>query len=129
MSHSSHSESGQSAPIDLQQVRRLFASPERVRESDFLRREVASRMFERLALVKLVPQRILDAGCGEGADLTGLQKRYPDAQTIGVDASVAMLAVAAERQTSAWSALNRVLSQWLPDRLQGRLWNCRTNPV
>lgn len=123
MPQSSHADSKLSAPIDLQQVRRLFASPARVRESDFLRREVAARMFERLALVKLAPQRLLDAGCGEGADLIGLQKRYPDARTIGVDASVAMLAVAAERQASAWSALNRVLAQWLPDRLQGRLRN------
>jgi malonyl-CoA O-methyltransferase len=115
------SESKLSAPIDLQRVRRLFASPERVRESDFLRREVATRMHERLALVKLAPQRVLDAGCGEGADLPSLQKRFAGSQTIGVDASPAMLATAAARQNSAWSALNRVLAQWLPERLQDRL--------
>jgi malonyl-CoA O-methyltransferase len=98
----------------------LFGSPERVRESDFLRREVAARMFERLALVKLDPQRVLDAGCGEGADLSGLHKRYPDAHMIGVDAAPAMLAVAGARQVSAQSSLDRVLSQWLPDRVWGR---------
>lgn len=107
-----------SAPIDLQRVRRLFAQPERVRESDFLRREVASRMQERLALVKLAPQRVLDAGCGEGADLTGLQKRYAEALVVGLDASPAMLTNANEHQGSAWSSLNGVLAQWLPSRLR-----------
>jgi malonyl-CoA O-methyltransferase len=109
-----------SAPIDLQRVRRLFAAPERVRESDFLRREVANRMQERLALVKLAPKTVLDAGCGEGADLVSLQKRYADAQLVGIDASPAMLAAARETQSSAWSALNGVLAQWLPERLRGK---------
>jgi len=108
-----------SAPIDIRRVRRLFAEPERVRESDFLRREIARRMSERLALVKLTPQTVLDAGCGEGADLVGLQKRYTDARLIGIDASPAMLTAAREQQGSAWSALNSVLAQWLPQRLRG----------
>jgi malonyl-CoA O-methyltransferase len=114
----SAAESKLSSPIDLARVRKLFASPERVRESDFLRREVATRMHERLALVKLTPQQVLDAGCGEGADIVSLQKRYADAQLMGVDASSAMLAVAHNRQTSAWSALNGLLAQWLPHGLR-----------
>jgi malonyl-CoA O-methyltransferase len=107
-------ESKLSAPIDLQRVRKLFAVPDRVRESDFLRREVAARMHERLVLVKLTPQQVLDAGCGEGADIVTLQKRYADAQLVGIDASPAMLSMARNRQTSAWSALNRMLSPLLP---------------
>ena len=102
----------------MQRVRQLFASPERVRESDFLRREVASRMHERLALVKLAPQDGLDAGCGEGADLVTLQKRFTAARLIGIDAAPAMLLAARNQQSSAWSALNRVLSQWLPDGMR-----------
>ncbi|HSY30212.1 MAG TPA: methyltransferase domain-containing protein, partial [Burkholderiaceae bacterium] len=98
--------SGLSAPIDLQRVRRLFAAPEPLRESDFLRREVANRMQERLALVKLAPKAVLDAGCGEGADLVSLQKRYADARLVGIDASPAMLTAARDTQSSAWSALN-----------------------
>ena len=50
-------------------------------------------------------KRVLDAGCGEGADLVSLQKRYPDAQMMGIDAAPAMLAAAREQQGSAWSAL------------------------
>ncbi|KAF1047721.1 MAG: Malonyl-[acyl-carrier protein] O-methyltransferase [Herbaspirillum frisingense] len=105
-----------SAPIDLPLVRRTFGQPQRVAESDFLRREVSSRMQERLALVKIAPKEVLDAGCGEGADLPVLQKRYPDAQVIGLDGAYGMLAVAAEHQRGAQSAVNRLfgsINKWL----------------
>ncbi|RYF05346.1 MAG: SAM-dependent methyltransferase, partial [Oxalobacteraceae bacterium] len=59
-----------SAPIDMARVRQLFADPARIAASDFLRREIAARMFDRLSLVKTAPQRVLDAGCGSGAVLT-----------------------------------------------------------
>ena len=114
----SKAESRLSAPIDLLRVRRLFSAPERAKESEFLRREVASRMHERLALVKLAPRHVLDAGCGSGADLAILQNRFSDAQLFGIDASTAMLLAAGAQQRSAWAALNGVLGQWLPDRLR-----------
>ncbi|WLI89803.1 methyltransferase domain-containing protein [Massilia sp. R2A-15] len=97
-----------SAPIELSRVRRLFARPARVAPSDFLRREIASRMHDRLELVKIAPQRVLDAGCGAGADLAVLQKDYPAAQVIGVDAAPAMLADAPV------SAAKGLLSRLLP---------------
>ncbi|WP_343584079.1 methyltransferase domain-containing protein [Herbaspirillum sp.] len=105
-----------SAPIDLPLVRRTFGRPQRVAESDFLRREVSARMQERLALVKISPNQVLDAGCGEGADLPMLQKRYPEAQVVGLDGAYGMLAVAAEHQRGAQSALNRLfgsINKWL----------------
>ncbi len=102
-----------SAAIDLQRVRRLFSRPQLVSESNFLRREIASRMHERLALVKLAPQHVLDAGCGEGADLGLLQQNYPDAQVIGLDAAPAMLDVARSQQDHARSTLNRLFTKWL----------------
>lgn len=110
----SPSDSNLSAPIDLSRVRTLFDDPARIAESNFLRREVASRMHERLALVRISPERVLDAGCGAGADLTTLQKRYPQALMLGLDAAPAMLAAARETQTAALSAMNRLLQQWLP---------------
>lgn len=106
--------SKQSAPIDLRQVRRLFATAARVSESAFLRREIAARMHERLELIRIAPQHVLDAGCGEGADLVLLQKRFADAQIFGVDAAPAMLAAARAGQLAASSALNRMLRKWLP---------------
>lgn len=111
---SSTPDSSLSAPIDLNRVRTLFDEPARLAESNFLRREVATRMHERLALVRIAPERVLDAGCGEGADLTTLQKRFPKAAMLGLDASPAMLAEAQSAQTAALSSMNRLLQQWLP---------------
>jgi len=102
-----------SAPIDLARVRRLFGRPQRIAPSDFLRREIAGRMHERLDLVKIAPRRVLDAGCGAGADLALLQKDYPAAQIIGLDAAPAMLD-AAKTPASALKALNSMLSRLLP---------------
>lgn len=56
-----------------------------------LAREVARRMAERLDLVTLQPRRILDIGCGTGADLRLLAERYPAAERIGCDFSQPML--------------------------------------
>ena len=107
-----------SAPIDLLRVRQLFAQPQRVAGSDFLRREIARRMFERLALVRLMPRRVLDAGCGEGADLLALQKTYPGAQLVGIDGAPAML----ERPGATRpGALQQMLGKLLPGRAGSEL--------
>ncbi|HEX8478448.1 MAG TPA: methyltransferase domain-containing protein [Telluria sp.] len=102
-----------SAPIDQLRVRALFAEPRRVAAADFLRREIAARMHERLSLVKIVPQRVLDAGCGTGPDLGTLQKTYPAAQIIGMDASSAML-LEAKAPAPAMRSLNQMLSRLMP---------------
>lgn len=103
-----------SSPIDLPLVRRLFSTPARVAGSDFLRREVAARMLERMLLVKIAPQRMLDAGCGEGADIVSLQQRFADARIIGLDSAFNMLVLARERRQMAQSAIDRLLTRWLP---------------
>ena len=104
-----------SAPIDLHHVRALFRRPERVEASAFLRREVANRMHERLQLVKLAPLRVLDAGCGTGADLPMLHKDYPAAQVLALDASEAMLR-AAQQQGAPQSAITQLMSKLLPSK-------------
>ena len=98
-----------SAPIDLARVRALFADPRRIAPSDFLRREIAARMHDRLGLVRLAPSRVVDAGCGAGADLALLQKAYPAAQVIGIDASAAMAGAAAAAPAPARGLLSRLL--------------------
>ena len=100
-----------SAPIDLARVRALFSNPQAIAPSAFLRREIAARMHERLALVKLVPRRVIDAGCGEGADIALLQKVYPAAQILGVDAAAPMLGVAHQP-----GAARGLLSRLLPSK-------------
>ncbi|WP_194711412.1 methyltransferase domain-containing protein [Noviherbaspirillum soli] len=103
-----------SAPIDLRRVRNLFSRPAAVAESGFLRREVAGRMFERLELIKLAPALVVDAGCGEGADLPVLRQRFGAARLLGIDASDAMLLAAHASQQAAQSSVNRLLQRWLP---------------
>lgn len=109
---SPQSKSTLSAPIELARVRTLFADPARVAPADFLRREVAGRMHERLGLVKLAPRQVLDAGCGHGADLALLQKTYPAAQILGIDGSAAMTRAA--RTPVAARSLNGLLSRLMP---------------
>lgn len=48
-------------PVELEKVRSLFDRPEKTGDSQFMRREVASRMDERLSLVRIDPSYILDA--------------------------------------------------------------------
>lgn len=109
MSNSSN-DNRQSAPISLAIVRKLFARPARVAESQFLRREIAGRMFERLTLIKINPQSLLDAGCGEGDDLLALHQCFPDSALLGMDASAAMLTTARKRAAQSLSAMRRVLT-------------------
>ena len=110
----SSSEPRLSAPIDLGRVRQLFSSAQRVADADFLRREVSARMFERLELVKIAPQRLLDAGCGAGGDLALLQKQFAQAQILGADGAAAMLLEAGSRLATALSSVNRLLAKYLP---------------
>lgn len=106
-----------SAPIDIERVRTLFSRPGRIAPSDFLRREVSSRMQDRLQLVKLVPQRVLDAGCGAGADLPVLQKLYAAAHILGVDGAESMARTAgAAAGSAAKGGFNQLLSKLLPSK-------------
>ena len=56
-----------------------------------LQKEVRERMLERLDLVKIDPQTILDAGCGTGQAGRLLQKRYRDSHLIQLDIALRML--------------------------------------
>lgn len=99
-----------SAPrIRQDRVRRAF---DRVASAfathDFLYREMARRMDERLEMVRLAPSRILDAGCGLGADRLNLQKRYPAAAWIGVDQSAEMLRYGQTTEQAALGFMRRL---------------------
>lgn len=81
-----------------QHLRRVFdRRAPRWRDADFLIREVAQRLRERMEVIKLAPHRILDAGCGTGADLAVLRAHYPEAYVVGADLSWHMLQAAAAR--------------------------------
>lgn len=65
-----------------------------------LQREVGARLLERLALIRMAPQRILDLGTGTGHIAHALLKRYSGARVVGMDIAEAMLAQA--RRRSGW---------------------------
>ncbi|MFN0300871.1 MAG: methyltransferase domain-containing protein [Burkholderiales bacterium] len=67
---------------------------------DVVAREVESRMIERLALMRLTPARIVDAGCGRFPAFRPLHARYPDAEIIALDSARDTLA--ASRGQRGW---------------------------
>jgi malonyl-CoA O-methyltransferase len=87
------------AGLDPAQVRRAFdraaATCER---SAFVAREVERRLADKLAYLKVAPARVLDAGSGVGTAQRLLRARFPAAQVIEVDLSLAMLRRARSRR-------------------------------
>jgi malonyl-CoA O-methyltransferase len=82
-------------------LRRLAAAA----EPPWLHREVARRMAERLAIVRLQPERVLDWWSHLGAGAAVLERAYPAAQRIAVEPTAALV----ERSRAAarrpwWSA-------------------------
>jgi malonyl-CoA O-methyltransferase len=63
---------------------------ERYHQHAALEQEVSSRLLERLAFQKLVPQRIIDLGSGTGHCTRALKRQFPRAEVIGLDASLSM---------------------------------------
>ena len=88
--------------LDQRLLRRRFGrAAARVDDADLLSRELARRMDERLEYIRIAPRRILDLGCGTGADLGLLAARYPEALVLGADFAPPMLTRARARQPRA----------------------------
>ena len=88
--------------LDRALLRRRFARAAATSDgADVLAREVARRMDERLDYIRCEPRRVLDLGCGTGADLPRLAQRFPLATLLAADYAPAMLARAGERQRGA----------------------------
>lgn len=103
--------------FDFASVRRLFeraprSMPHRPGD-DFIVRETARRMLERSETMRIAtdsaPLRVLDAGCGVGADLAPLRARFPDAIVVGLDAAPTRLMHAKSAERAAASRLARLL--------------------
>lgn len=65
-----------------------------------LQREVGARLLERLAVIRMAPQQILDVGTGTGHIAHAVLKRYSGARVVAMDIAEAMLAQA--RRRSGW---------------------------
>lgn len=89
--------SPQSLPIDVQHVALQFARRPGLSESRFIIDEIAYRMLERLQYIRMVPEHIVDMGCGPGLRVEGLRERYPKAQYTGVDSCAPFIKAAQEQ--------------------------------
>lgn len=65
-----------------------------------LQREIGQRLLERLDLIRLQPETVLDLGCGTGMISEQLLQRYRKARIIGVDLAHSM--VKKTRQRGRW---------------------------
>lgn len=105
-----------SLPIDASHVAMQFARRGDLSEAQFLYAEIARRMGDRLRIIRLQPQAVLDAGCGAGDNLPLLRERYPDAAYTGLDHCAPLLAQARARYApeglGAW--LRRLTGQRAP---------------
>ena len=82
--------------VDRDALKRNFArAAATFARGDALHREVARRMHERLDYIKVTPLRVLDLGCGPGADIGALSARYPSTRVIGLDIAQPMALAAA----------------------------------
>lgn len=73
-------------------VRRAFdRAADRYEQFAILQNEVCSRLLEKLDIVKIKPELILDAGAGTGLAIPGLFSRYKKAQLVALDLSENML--------------------------------------
>ena len=78
--------------IDKARARASFGrAAETYDAAAILQKQVREEMLNRLDLVKLNPQTILDAGCGTGMASHALQKRFAKSQVISLDFALPML--------------------------------------
>jgi len=88
--------------IDRRAARRSFsAASNSYDQAAILQKEVRQLLLDRLAVLKLTPHVVVDLGCGTGHASAALQRMYPKASVLAVDAAWGMLAHA-NQQRSRW---------------------------
>ena len=86
--------------LDMRALRRAFDRASKTYAgAAVVQGEVRTRLIERLDLVKLAPERVLDLGAASGQSTRLLKRRYPKAQVLGIDLSEAMLREARREQS------------------------------
>lgn len=76
-----------------------------------LQRQTSDELLDRLSLMKIRPEVVLDLGAGTGRNLSLLQQRYPDARLMAMDIAPGMLQQAKKRYRRDLG-----LSRWLPGK-------------
>ncbi|MCX7897175.1 MAG: methyltransferase domain-containing protein [Rhodocyclaceae bacterium] len=81
-------------------MRKAFsAAATRYDEAAVLAHAVGQRMLEKLAWMRVAPQRMLDVGCATGEGIWTLTRRYPDAIPVAADYALPMLLNLREKTT------------------------------
>ncbi len=81
--------------LDKRKVQAAFDhAASRYDEAAVLQHEVGQRVMERLELIKIKPQVIVDIGSGTGRLSSAVAERYPDSHLYSLDLAAAMLAYA-----------------------------------
>lgn len=84
--------------LDRTRLRQAFEqAAARHDQAAFVHREIGQRLLERLDLIKLRPERILDVGCSTGQITAALLKKYRKARVIGLERAAAMVKRACQR--------------------------------
>jgi malonyl-CoA O-methyltransferase len=94
--------------LDMRALRRAFDRASKTYAgAAVVQTELRTRLIERLDVVKLAPERVLDLGAASGQSTRLLKLRYPKAQVLGIDLSEAMLREA-RREQSLFKRFDRV---------------------
>jgi malonyl-CoA O-methyltransferase len=94
-------------PLDPQALARVQRRLQQARQAPWLHGEVARRMAERLSVIKLKPERIVDWGSFLGASHEALVQRYPHSQIIAVELDAARRDASASALQQPWWSLRR----------------------
>ena len=85
--------------IDKARVRASFSrAADSYDAAAVLQKRVREEMLDRLSLINIAPDTILDAGCGTGFGSYALQKQFKSAQLVSLDIAFKMLQKTAEQQ-------------------------------
>lgn len=97
--------------IDKARVRASFDRAAKTYDAAaVLQAEVRQRMLDRLNLIKISPELILDAGCGTGHASQALGKRFKQSRVVALDIALGMLRQTAQQQSLMRRLLGRQAS-------------------
>ena len=96
--------------IDKARVRASFSrAADSYDAAAVLQKRVREEMLDRLSLINIAPQVILDAGCGTGFGSYALQKQFKSAQLVSLDIAFKMLQKTAAQQPWVQKMAQKIL--------------------
>jgi malonyl-CoA O-methyltransferase len=104
-----------SRPVQAEALAQITRRMGRASEAPWLHGEVARRMAERLAVIRLQPHTLVDWCSFNGASQVLLSRAYPQAQVLRVEADAALRHRGQSRTAPRW---------WSPRRWAGAQANC-----